>query len=78
MLAVSAVVIPSVAWLVNEVLALRVKIVEIETRMGDRDRTCDRHQIWNAEIQRSVHRMDLNIARLCQKAGVSEAHDLHD
>ena len=72
MLAVSIVIIPSVAWLVREVLALRGKMIEIQTRQDTMRENCDRHQRWNGEMQKTVSRMDKNIARLCQQAGVAE------
>ena len=72
MLAVSLVIIPSVAWLVREVLSLRGKMIEMETRQENMRENCTRHQIWNGEMQKTVSRMDKNIARLCQKNGVAE------
>jgi hypothetical protein len=44
MLAVTVVIVPSVAWLIREVLALRGKMIELETRMDGRDKDCDRLQ----------------------------------
>lgn len=72
LLAVSLVIVPSVGWLVREVLTLRGKMIEIQIRQDNMRENCDRHQIWNGEMQKTVSRMDKNIARLCQKNGVAE------
>jgi len=71
-LAVSCVIVPSVAWLVKEVLALRGKMIELETRMDEQRKNCERHQQWNGALQSSINRMDKNIAKLCMKAGIAE------
>jgi hypothetical protein len=72
-LAIGGVVVPCVAWLTREVLALRGKMIELETRMGAKDQECERHQKWAGDLQRAITRMDKNISRLCQKAGVHES-----
>lgn len=72
-LAVSAVIIPAVGWLLKEVLAHRDRLVELETRLEERDKNCERHQKWNGDLQRSLQRMDKNISRLCQHAGIPES-----
>jgi len=73
MFALSAVIVPSVAWLIREVLALRGKMIELETRMAATDRQCERHQRWSDALQISLTRVDKNVARLCQASGVKES-----
>jgi len=67
---ISAVVVPSVAWLVKEVLSLRVRIATLEAQIEDMQSDCSRHQAWQSEIQKTVGRTDRNVARLCERAGV--------
>jgi hypothetical protein len=71
-LAIAALVVPSVAWLVREVLSLRGKMIELETRMDAKDRDCDRHQRQAVDVQRALSRIDRNVARLCQVSGITE------
>lgn len=71
-LALGTIITPSVAWLIREVLSLRGKMIELETRMMATDRECDRHQKWNSELQTSLTRVDKNVVRLCQASGVQE------
>ncbi len=68
----TAIVIPSGVWLVNEVLSLRLKMIAIETRMDNKDEECKRHQRWAGDLQHAVARIDKNVTRLCQQAGVKE------
>jgi hypothetical protein len=72
LLGVSIVLVPSVTWLIREVLALRVKVTEIETRLAATDRECKRHQEWAGQLQACVVRVDKNVGRLCVHAGVAE------
>jgi len=74
-LAVSVVIIPSIGWLVREVLAIRGKMIALEERMLAKDKDCDRHQKWAGEQQRAITRIDKNVARLCQNAGVRQEGD---
>jgi len=66
----SAVIVPSVAWLVKEVLALRIKLVALETRVEAMSSNCLQHHRWQEEISSAVTRTDRNVARLCESAGV--------
>jgi len=66
----SAVICPSVAWLIREVLSLRVRIATLEAQIEDMQTDCSRHQAWQSELQKTVGRTDRNVARLCERAGV--------
>lgn len=81
MLAVSVIVVPTVGWLVKEVLSLRRDFVRIQTQADDRhealaeamkkrDENCHRHQEWNEQNQRTLARLDRNIVRVCEKISV--------
>ena len=72
-LAVGAVLAPSVAWLVKEVLDLRGKMIQLGTRQTNMNRECDRHQRWSDQLQKSINRIERNVARLCQAMGVKES-----
>ena len=71
-LAVGGVLTPSVAWLVREVLSIRLKLVALETRLDKKDKDCERHQEWAKEHQASIGRIDRNVARLCQAMSLKE------
>ena len=63
---VTAIVIPSVAWLVKEVLSLRNKMVELETRFTMQAENCQRHLRWNEDTTNKLNTIATNIARPCQ------------
>ena len=65
---VSLILVPSVAWLVKEVLTLRKDMVRLMVRMDGRDKDCERHQEWNSALQKTLERTDRNVVRLCTKA----------
>jgi len=69
---ISVVIVPSVAWLVRAVLKLQIELAQMQTRESERDKNCERHQKWNGELQKALTRMDKNITRLCQQAGLRE------
>lgn len=69
---VSAIVIPSVGWLVREVLRMRLKLAELDVRLTGREAECQRHQKWAGTMQETLSRIERAVARLCQKAGVKE------
>jgi hypothetical protein len=71
-IAVGAVVVPSITWLIREVLALRGKMIELETRMSAKDKDCERHQNWQDALQRALTKIDKNISRLCQANNIPE------
>ncbi len=70
--AITVVVVPSIAWLVREVLNLRGDMIHLQTRLDNTDREVARHQAWAGDLQRAVGRVDRNVARLCQANGVKE------
>ena len=72
-LAVGAVIVPSVAWLVNAVLNLQIKLAQIEEWRIAKQQECARHQSWQGELQKGLTRIDKNVTRLCEKAGVKES-----
>ena len=72
-LAVSAVVIPSVAWLVKAVLDLKERMIRTEAWIALKADECQRHQQWAGTMQSDIKRIDKNISRLCQAAGVQES-----
>ncbi len=69
---VTVVVVPSIAWLVREVLKLRGDMIKLQTRLDNTDTQVARHQKWAGDLQNAVGRVDRNVARLCQAAGVKE------
>ena len=75
-LVVSLIIVPSVAWLLKQVLDLRAKMIELETRLRMLDGEygqCARHQKWAGDLQHAINKIDKNIGRLCLKAGVEES-----
>ena len=66
----ATVIIPSVAWLVKEVLSLRNKLVEHEVQIAAILKNCERHQEWQSELQKTISRVDNNVVRLCERNGV--------
>jgi hypothetical protein len=71
-LALGVVVVPSIAWLVREVLSLRGEMIKLQTCQKHTEKECLRHQIWAAGHQRILSSVAKNISRLCMKAGVDE------
>ena len=71
---VSGIVLPCVAWLVKAVLKIQSDFTKFqaatEQRMKDRDESCQRHNNWTNDIQKTVVRSDKNIVRLCESQGV--------
>lgn len=82
MLAVSGIVIPTVGWLVKEIVSLRKDFVGMQVRHEEREKAvdlaidgitanCTRHQKWGEDMSKTVGRMDRNIVRLCAEKNVS-------
>jgi len=71
-LGVGVVVVPSVAWLIKAVLDLRERMIGVEAWIKLKESECQRHQSWGGTMQADIKRIDKNISRLCQKAGVQE------
>jgi len=69
-LIVGSIIIPTVGWLVREVLKLRNDLVAIQTKVAEISKDCDRHQKWSGALQESITRVDRNVVRLCQNAGI--------
>lgn len=68
----SVVVVPSISWLVKEVLDIRNHLVRTEEHLNNTDRRCEDHRLWTKEIQGGVNRIDKNVCRLCQQNGIEE------
>ena len=72
----TAVVIPSVSWLVIKVLAIELSMTEfharIEQRMSSKDQDCGEHRAWTQSISQDIKRIDRNVTRLCTTMKVPE------
>lgn len=64
------VVVPSVAWLIKEVLALRNDMIKQQTEIANIKETCTRHQEWQSAQQKTLNRIDNNVVRICAKVEV--------
>ena len=71
-LSLSGILVPSVAWLVKEVLAQRNKLVELETRIAGIERECQKHLADTATISTLVHHIDKNMGRVCMALKIAE------
>ncbi len=80
-LGITAILVPSMAWLVKQVLCLRKDMVELQTQLTERTQAwvrafesiqdnCGQHRLANEETQKDLRRMDGNIIRLCQAGGL--------
>jgi hypothetical protein len=79
---VSAIIIPSVGWLVKAVLTLKRDMLALQLELKNqcenwtssqarRDLEYMRNQQWNQETQRTLERVDRNMVRLCEKTGAN-------
>jgi hypothetical protein len=71
-LCIGGILIPSVAWLVREVLALKTKLVQIEEHINNTDKRCGEHREWLKESSDKLDVMGRDIARICTKMGITE------
>lgn len=75
MFGLALIIIPSVCWLVSEVLSIRHDFVifqaKVEERMEIRDEQHKRNQISYTDQQKMIARLDRNVVRMCEKAGVN-------
>lgn len=69
-LGVSGIALPTIAWLVKEVLSLRRDMVKLQTEWEKITSDCQRHQVWSEDRQKTLNRLDRNIVRLCEHAKV--------
>jgi hypothetical protein len=74
MLAVSCVVVPTVGWLIREVLSLRKDILKIQHAIAAQQELCSERKIELTRGQATMTRLDRNLVRLCQHAGVDYEH----
>jgi len=73
MFAISGVVVPTVGWLVKEVLALRKEMVKIQTQHHECNKSMreaiERQEASTLRQQETLERLDRNIVRLCENSG---------
>jgi hypothetical protein len=71
-LVLSAIIIPSVAWLVKEVLAQRKELVAMDLKITSISTDCKRHQEWQLNMQKILNRVDKNMGRVCLALRIPE------
>ena len=70
MIAVASVVIPTLAWLIKEVLTLRKDMIRLQAHVENMHEVCrERGKLFTSQNS-MLTRLDRNIVRLCQKQGV--------
>lgn len=86
MTALSAVIVPSVAWLVGSVIRLQKEIAELQVQAGawrehaalqfrEIEKGCTGHREWLKELTATINKIDRNVVRLNEKLGTSDRQE---